>query len=176
MKTLDLGCGGNKFSSAIGVDLYYRPDVDIIADLSRPLPFKNNTFDAIYCSHILEHFTNIIPIMEEIYRISKNNAIIHIFVPHYTSVHAWGNPTHYRCFNSGTFGFFDTLHPEHYGRCNFKLKSIRLIWDTAPSKGLRKLLKPLMNYLQKDPTRCEWLIGGLFGGFSEMRVELLAVK
>lgn len=185
MKALDLGCGGKKFPGAIGVDLYHRPDVDIIADLSRPLPFKGNTFDIVYCSHILEHFTNIISIMEEIYRICKNSARVHIRVPHYSSVHAWGNPTHYRCFNSGTLSFFDASHPEHYGKCNFKFKSfksaksaksVKLIWDTSQSKGLRRLLRPLMDRLGKNPIRCEWLVGGLFGGFSEMQVELQVVK
>jgi ubiquinone/menaquinone biosynthesis C-methylase UbiE len=175
MKVLDIGCGGNKFPGAIGVDLYRRREVDVISDLSC-LPFKSESFDFVYSSHILEHFTNFIPVMDEIYRVCENSARVHIRVPHYSSVHAWGNPTHHRCFNSGTFVFFDASHPEHYGKCDFKVKSVQLIWDTSPSKGFRKLLKPLMSHLVKNPTRCEWLIGGLFGGFSEMRVELVAIK
>ncbi|MGB0788636.1 MAG: class I SAM-dependent methyltransferase, partial [Marinirhabdus sp.] len=35
------------------------------------LPFKNNTYDYIFCNHVLEHIPNHIKAMEELYRVLK---------------------------------------------------------------------------------------------------------
>ncbi len=91
-KCLNLGCGtdikmGDKRHTWINIDKIYRLGVDIKYDLNKlPYPFKDNTFDYIYASHILEHLTpSIYSIIEELIRISKDKGIIKIIVPHYTS-------------------------------------------------------------------------------------------
>ena len=59
--------------------------VDIIHDLEKiPYPFKDGCFDEIYCSHILEHLSDLVAIMEELYRISKNKTKIKILVPYFS--------------------------------------------------------------------------------------------
>ena len=64
---LELGCGGKKtIKKAIGVDLYKKGDripslgetisvADVKADVSKELPFKDESFDFIIGRHILEH-------------------------------------------------------------------------------------------------------------------------
>jgi SAM-dependent methyltransferase len=47
-----------------------KPNVDIKADILW-LPFKENSFDAIYCSHVLEHVPNDRKAMKEFYRVLK---------------------------------------------------------------------------------------------------------
>jgi len=45
------------------------------------LPFENNTFDIVFCSHVLEHIPDDVKAMKEIYRIMKPNAWAILQVP-----------------------------------------------------------------------------------------------
>lgn len=42
------------------------------------LPFKDNSFDVIYCSHVLEHCTNPLQVIKEMHRVTKNKAILKV--------------------------------------------------------------------------------------------------
>jgi SAM-dependent methyltransferase len=47
-----------------------------------PLPFADNTFDAVVCCQVLEHFTHShLPVMREIWRVLKPGGIVEIDVP-----------------------------------------------------------------------------------------------
>lgn len=46
------------------------PIADIKADICN-LPFKDNSFDVIFCNHVLEHITNDQKAMQELYRVLK---------------------------------------------------------------------------------------------------------
>ncbi len=50
----------------------YSPLADIKADICN-LPFKNNSFDVIFCNHVLEHIVDDKKAMQELYRILKPN-------------------------------------------------------------------------------------------------------
>lgn len=67
---------GNK---VITTDLLM-PDVDIHADITR-LPFSNETFDAVICSHVLEHIPDDSAAMSELYRILADEGYALIMVP-----------------------------------------------------------------------------------------------
>ena len=56
------------------------PHVDLKADITR-FPSPSNTFDIIYCSHVLEHIPNDEKAMEEIFRLLKPEGIAIIMVP-----------------------------------------------------------------------------------------------
>lgn len=127
---LDLGCGKNKVSGAIGIDNVQLDGIDIVHDLrSFPYPFAANSIDKIYCRHVLEHFdpdmrNNVI---KEIDRILKPNGILEIRVPHAFSVAAHSDPMHksYYCFSTILF-FTKGYHHDYYnGVCNnFELKQL----------------------------------------------------
>jgi len=53
----------------ITADLY-SPIVDVKADILN-LPFDDNSFDVIFCNHVLEHIENDNKAMEELYRVLK---------------------------------------------------------------------------------------------------------
>jgi len=80
---LDLGCGSNKPTGYIGIDIRIDEGVDIICDCEKILPFKNSSIDEIRASHSIEHIHQgkAIPLMNEIWRILKPNGIFCFEIP-----------------------------------------------------------------------------------------------
>lgn len=53
---LNVGCGGHYMRGYIGVDLYYRRGVNLIAH-AHQLPFPSNTISHVYTQHLVEHLS-----------------------------------------------------------------------------------------------------------------------
>lgn len=87
IKALNLGCGFDKKISNydiewINLDGAKEVLPDVVCDVGHEkLPFKNDVFDFVYSHHSMEHFDNIIEVIEELHRVSKNNAVWMITVP-----------------------------------------------------------------------------------------------
>lgn len=77
---LNLGCGKDYKIGWINVDISKECKVDILADLSKEFPFKDNYADEILLSDILEHFTKEdgIVFLKECYRVLKIDGTITI--------------------------------------------------------------------------------------------------
>lgn len=104
---LDVGCGKHKTAGAVGVDRINTPGVDVIHDLNVfPWPFPDQAFDHIVCSHSLSHLENIVRVIEEIHRISKDNGIVEILAPHYASDNYNTDPTHKISFGIRSMDYF----------------------------------------------------------------------
>lgn len=104
---LNLGCGFDKRKGYLNCDILKVAKPDMIVDLEKKLPFKNNSIDEIIMIGVAEHITNFVPLMEEFYRICKNKARIRIEVPYFTYQGAFENPTHVRFFTLKTFNHFE---------------------------------------------------------------------
>ena len=52
----------------------YSPIADVKADICN-LPFDDNSFDVIFCNHVLEHIENDTKAMKELYRVLKPNGM-----------------------------------------------------------------------------------------------------
>ncbi|MFH1074557.1 MAG: class I SAM-dependent methyltransferase [Candidatus Firestonebacteria bacterium] len=103
-KILDLGCGNNKMEGALGLDKQKYPCVDLVYDLDKmPYPFKDNEFDFVNCSHIIEHVAEPYEFVKEICRISRPDAELRIITPHYTSQLSYSDLTHKYHFGYNTF-------------------------------------------------------------------------
>lgn len=112
-RTLDVGCGINKFPGAIGIDRNPRSRADVICDLDRfPYPFRDNSFTSLRAVHVIEHVSDVIRAMEEFHRVVSPSGRVLIVTPHYTDFSSFCDPTHRWHLNSFSFRYFG---PDHGG-------------------------------------------------------------
>lgn len=184
---LDIGCGRSKFKGTLGVDLVPLPGVDVVADLTRGLPFRDSSVSEIYTSHTLEHVENLPAVMEELWRVCKPNALVHIWVPHASCPFVtWIDPTHKRGMTIETFSYFNpaTNHLSYYSKARFEIVHARLNLSTIGMRraGLRRsrgllamIVEAVANRSRAWQYRAERWWGPLIG-FDEARVVLRAIK
>jgi len=81
MKKLNMGCGNDILVWYLNRDIIKLPWVNKVYDFEKfPYPFKDNEFDEIYCSHVLEHMNDLWKVMEEFNRIGRKGCIIKVKV------------------------------------------------------------------------------------------------
>lgn len=109
---LDLGCAGNKtVPHAIGVDMIPKDQVvetlvsqvseaDVTADVSKELPFEQNSVDTIIARHIVEHLMDSVTVLRHWRGLLKENGRLIIAVPN-NAVHLTipMNPEHVHGFS-----------------------------------------------------------------------------
>ena len=100
---LDLGCGDQRqYPSNIGVDVRRTPSVAAVADLSRPLPFRDASVDRIFAVHVLEHLIDFLPLVAECHRLLRPGGVLHVLSPWWKHVNAVADPTHVRLLDTQT--------------------------------------------------------------------------
>lgn len=97
---LDIGCGFKPFSHLfspkdqyIGTDISMNSYADVISN-NHYLPFKENSFDAVIASEVLEHALNEYQFIEELRRVSKPGALLFLSLPFVFPEH--GTPFDYQ--------------------------------------------------------------------------------
>lgn len=128
---LNLGCGEYKKEGYINVDYLDHLHPDIVHDLNKiPYPFDTNTFDLIEANHVLEHLDNPFAIMKELHRVSKNNGIINIRIPHFSR--GFSHPEHKRGFDVSFPLYFQETFQGGFMGVSFLLNKMRLNWFAQP--------------------------------------------
>ena len=108
---IDLGCGWNKLVSpkkgyrVLGVDHNISKSIDIRCDLNGKIPLADNSIDAVFSSHCIEHLRDKDRVFCEIHRILKMGGIAFIKVPHFRSVQAenYDHLSRWASFSMSTF-------------------------------------------------------------------------
>jgi SAM-dependent methyltransferase len=122
MRKLNLGCGTQNSPGFVGIDRFPMPGVDLLVDLdSGSLPFQDGAFDLIYANHSLEHVTDLMALMKEIWRVGKPGAQVCIGAPYYSQGLNLANPYHKQAFNEHTPRFWTNcptsgVDPAEYSR------------------------------------------------------------
>lgn len=82
-RNLEIGCGAKRINGFETLNVIAGPTVDYVADASRRLPFKDETFDLVYASHVLEHvpWYQVRQTLQEWRRILKRGGRLEIWVP-----------------------------------------------------------------------------------------------
>jgi SAM-dependent methyltransferase len=110
-RTLDVGCGINKYPGAIGIDRNPRTRADVICDLDCfPYPFRDNSFVRVRAIHVIEHVSDVIRAMEEFHRLAAPGGRVFLVTPHYTDFSSFCDPTHRWHLNSFSFRYFSDNH------------------------------------------------------------------
>src|SRR5258707_938576 len=80
MVRLNVGCGRNILPGWINIDMAPLPGVDIVTDLEdckrQRLPLEDGSADEFFLSHLIEHIRQPLPLMEELHRIAKPDALM----------------------------------------------------------------------------------------------------
>lgn len=126
---LQFGCGKDKRKGFLNCDISPEVNPDKIVDITKKLPFQDNSVDEIIMNHVLEHTQKPIEVLKEIYRVCKNNAIVRIRVPYFSSESAFSQIDHYSFFSLTTFDCLDRNHQGYWqGVGNFKTIKKKLVW------------------------------------------------
>ena len=82
-RRLEIGCGNSRLRGFETLDIVGGLNVDYVYDAAKPLPFKDNTFDVIYASHVLEHIPwyKTEEVLTEWIRILKPGGQLEVWVP-----------------------------------------------------------------------------------------------
>ncbi len=167
MQKLNLGCWGDYKEGWVNVDVNKQAKADVYHNLDKfPYPFKDNTFDVIYLSHVLEHLEDPMRVVKELWRISKPKGKVIIKVPHWSSYLAH-HPEHKTYYSSETFKHFEINENEYYDtNAGFKvlkkefktMKTNRAIWKPV-EWVCRYILEPILNTnsLLTDQILCKFL-------------------
>jgi hypothetical protein len=128
---LNLGGGYNKIAGYVNCDYDAKAKPDRLIDLRKSLPFKSNSVDEVYASHVLEHIDlealeNVT--IPEIWRVCKNGATVRIRVPYMDAQVSLG---HLSRWNEDMFISWDRDNdPPHFTvpfEFNFKVVRIRYV-------------------------------------------------
>ena len=137
---LEIGPGKTKaIKNAIGLDIRKTEAVDVIAD-ARFLPFKDEVFDYVYASHVLEHFSyhEVKDVVREWGRVLKRGGVIEIRVP-------WLRMICLRFIIRPNWGDIRLIYggqeyPEDFHKCGFSFKLLKEILEECGFKHVKRVV------------------------------------
>jgi len=118
---LNMGCGNKQKTGFFGVDAYWCGAVDVMADLTKQLPFKTSSIDEIYLDNVIEHVFDISALMREIHRICIDKSKVVIVTPHFASADSWRDPTHVHHLSYFSMDHFQRQSVAHYTGGGFEV-------------------------------------------------------
>jgi SAM-dependent methyltransferase len=137
-KVLDIGCGSSKTPGAVGLDISPDTAADIVHDLDVfPYPIADSSFDQILLQDVLEHVSEPIRVFEEVHRIARPGARVQLRTPHFSSVLAYGDPTHRHYFSTLAIRSLAKPRFAHYTDVRFRVVGVSLdLWLPFRAIGL----------------------------------------
>jgi SAM-dependent methyltransferase len=82
-RLLNVGCGLHFHPDWVNVDVVPASSGVIAADVRKGLPFADEVFDAVYCSHVLEHLPQreAASLLRNMHRVLRPGGVIRVVVP-----------------------------------------------------------------------------------------------
>ncbi len=150
-RVLDVGCGSSKLPGAVGLDISADTAADIVHDLdSVPYPIEDGSFDQILLQDVLEHVAEPIRVFEELHRIARPGARIQLRTPHFSSVLAYGDPTHRHYFSTIAIRSLAEPRFAHYTQVRFEVLSVELdMWLPFRALGVSLLANRFQDTYEK---------------------------
>lgn len=128
-KHISVGCGKLHEKTTneiewINLDMFEEVNPDVVCDMTKGIPFDDNTFDhvkAYACLGQIEMNKDFLFVMNELWRILKPDGTIWIYLPHKDYQHCWHDPFNQRRTNEDHWKGFDETraqyinHNSYYG-------------------------------------------------------------
>jgi SAM-dependent methyltransferase len=148
---LDIGCGAAKFPGAVGLDISADTAADIVHDLdSFPYPIGDSSFDQILLQDVIEHVSEPIRVFEELHRIARPGGRVQLRTPHFSSVLAYGDPTHRHYFSTLAIRSLGEPRFSHYTEVRFRVVHVTLdMWLLFRAVGLATLFNRVQGTYEK---------------------------
>ena len=178
---------GRKHPESLRLEPCPGRQTDLLADLEAGLPLGDGVADEVYAGHALAHTADFVEAMEELWRVCKPGALVHVRLPHATSVWAASrDPRHQRLYTIETFEYFDPRRRSERcpTRASYVIEESRLYLTARRrqerGRGLAqgtvsRLFEAAANRSRGTQYRWERWLGHLVG-FEEMYVLLSVVK
>ena len=148
---LDVGCGSAKLPGATGLDISADTHADIVHDLDAyPYPIGDSSFDQILLQDVIEHVSEPIRVFEELHRIARPGASIQLRTPHFSSVLAYGDPTHRHYFSTIAVRSLAEPRFAHYTDVRFRVVHVTLdLWLPYRALGLGLVFNRICDAYEK---------------------------
>lgn len=130
---LNLGCGFKKIEGFVNIDYREEMQPDLLINIEDGLPYKDNSVNIVRCFDFLEHIhsNKVIFVIEEIYRVLRNNGMFEHFTPSTDGRGAFQDPMHRSFWNINSWLYYtDDLYRNLYGiKAKFEGQNKDIITD-----------------------------------------------
>lgn len=184
-RALNLGCGLDYRKSESGInwinlDVNKDYKAEVYSDINKKLPFKDNYFDYIYTDNVLEHVGDIFKVMDELWRICKDGAIIEIYTPHASGMYCHTHLGHKNFFGIDSFSTMEvqaSYSEERYNKARFQVLKQKLLFFHHNLYDMKFLSKLPINWIFNFSHLWQKLMERFqFFGFDEIKYKLRVVK
>jgi SAM-dependent methyltransferase len=123
IRRLDLGAGAVKrVPGAIRADLSVTVQPDVVVNAADTLPFRADSFAAVYCFDLVEHIDDLTALMAEIHRVLAPGGTVLITTPHFSCANSYTDPTHRHHLGYRSFDYFTEDHVlRYYSAARFRI-------------------------------------------------------
>lgn len=146
MTKLHLGCGALKLTGYINVDASPACNPDVVFDLNKRWPWKDDSISQIFSDNFLEHADDLFHVMSEASRVLCEFGDFRGYVPYAKTHGAFMDPTHKHFFTEQTFSYW--CGRTHFTPNLFIQRRCQLVCRPVTFGGrVRNLLpfKPVLN-------------------------------
>jgi SAM-dependent methyltransferase len=150
-RVLDVGCGSAKTAGAVGIDISPNTDADVVHDLDQfPYPLEDESFDHVLMQDVLEHLSEPIRVLEELHRVLRPGGRLQLRTPHFSSVLAYGDPTHKHYFSALAIRSLAEPRFSHYTQTRFQIVHLTLdFWVPYRLSGIAALANRVTDVYEK---------------------------
>lgn len=158
-RVLDIGCGDKPYEAWLdhrrvehtGIDTHPGPRVDLVMASGEAWPVAASSYDAVICTQVLEHVSDLDATLSEIDRILKPGGAVLVTVPFIYNVHVQGGTKDYRRFSHHGIRLlfsdgYDVLEVRPEGGIGSTLGMLLLNWidDCTNGTTLTRFMKGLL--------------------------------
>jgi hypothetical protein len=187
MIRLDFSGRAKRAARALRVATSRAPGVAFVAEAGPHLPFGDASVDELFVGRAIAYRADVAQTLDELWRISKPGALIHLTLPHASSTIAASRDARPRpVLTLNTFNYYDPrTKPADAPATSFSIERARLrvAGQRGDDTGLALARGPFAQFIEKlangsrgSQYRFERWFAGLIGGFEEFDVVLAAVK